>query len=110
VLLAASVAVVGLVSLELVRSVGALDRLTAPWPLQSLAVLTGAAVDRIERPGPKLGAVITVTRDLAMKHDVTNALRHFYVFPGEFPVDKRHNAKIEREKLAMWAKEKGPGR
>ncbi len=54
--------------------------------------------------------LITETRDLAMKHDVTNALRHFYVFPGEFPVDKRHNAKIEREKLAAWAKEKGLGR
>ena len=43
-LLAATVAVVGLVSLELVRSVGALDHLTVPWAVQSLAVLTGAGL------------------------------------------------------------------
>src|SRR6476660_2094823 len=44
VVLAAVVAVVGLVSLELVRSVGALDHVGQPWPVQSLAVLTGAAL------------------------------------------------------------------
>jgi len=44
VVLAAVVAVVGLVSLELVRSVGALDHVSQPWPVQSLAVLTGAAL------------------------------------------------------------------
>lgn len=54
--------------------------------------------------------LITETKALAAKHDVTKALAHFHVFPGEFPVDKRHNAKIEREKLAVWAKEKGLGR
>jgi hypothetical protein len=27
------------------------------------------------------------------------------VFPRPFPVDLRHNAKIEREKLAVWAEE-----
>lgn len=50
------------------------------------------------------------TKELASKHDVTRALNHFHVFPGAFPVDKRHNAKIEREKLAVWAKERGLGR
>lgn len=50
------------------------------------------------------------TKNLASKHDVTKSLNHFHVFPGSFPVDKRHNAKIEREKLAVWAKEKGLGR
>ena len=44
VLLAAVVAVVGLASLELVRSVGALEHLTTSRAVQSLAVLTGAAL------------------------------------------------------------------
>ena len=44
VLLAAMVAVVGLVSLELVRGIGVLDHVTYPWAVQSLAVLTGAAL------------------------------------------------------------------
>lgn len=55
-------------------------------------------------------ALVNETRALAAKHEVTRALGHFHVFPGAFPVDKRHNAKIEREKLAAWAKEKGLGR
>lgn len=67
-------------------------------------------VERERQSNMSDDVLLTETRDLAMKHDVTNALRHFYVFPGEFPVDKRHNAKIEREKLAVWAKEKGLGR
>lgn len=28
----------------------------------------------------------------------------FLFYPGVFPVDRRHNAKIEREELALWAK------
>ena len=44
VLLAATIAVVGLASPELVRGVGALDRVGYPWALQSLAVVTGSAL------------------------------------------------------------------
>lgn len=54
--------------------------------------------------------LVKETRELAAKQDVTKSIAHFHVFPGAFPVDKRHNAKIEREKLAVWAKEKGLGR
>ncbi len=32
----------------------------------------------------------------------TERIAHVLVHPG-FPVDRRHNAKIEREKLADWA-------
>lgn len=49
-------------------------------------------------------------RALAKQFDTTKTIVHFHVFPGEFPVDKRHNAKIEREKLSVWAAEKGLGR
>jgi acyl-coenzyme A synthetase/AMP-(fatty) acid ligase len=30
-------------------------------------------------------------------------LEHFYVYPSIFPVDPRHNAKIDRPKLSRWA-------
>jgi acyl-CoA synthetase (AMP-forming)/AMP-acid ligase II len=42
-------------------------------------------------------------RALAREHPVTRMLESFHVYPGTFPVDTRHNAKIEREKLAVWA-------
>lgn len=38
-------------------------------------------------------------------HDVTRNIRTFLFHP-DFPVDIRHNAKIFREKLAVWAGEK----
>ena len=40
--------------------------------------------------------------ELASKHDVTRRIVDFRVHPGAFPVDARHNAKIEREKLSVW--------
>jgi len=41
-------------------------------------------------------------RDLALRNDATNVIRHFWRHPG-FPVDIRHNAKIDRIALAQWA-------
>jgi acyl-CoA synthetase (AMP-forming)/AMP-acid ligase II len=41
-------------------------------------------------------------RRLALGNSLTAAIRTFLVHPG-FPVDIRHNAKIFREKLAVWA-------
>ena len=38
-------------------------------------------------------------------HEVTCNIKTFLFHP-EFPVDIRHNAKIFREKLAVWAEEK----
>ncbi|MBL8917271.1 MAG: AMP-binding protein [Myxococcaceae bacterium] len=46
-------------------------------------------------------------RALTAKHETTKSIRSVHVFPGDFPVDRRHNAKIEREKLAIWASDKG---
>jgi len=40
---------------------------------------------------------------LAERHEVTRGLTALQVYPGAFPVDARHNAKIEREKLTRWA-------
>lgn len=47
----------------------------------------------------------TLRRELAAlgsKYDHTRTIRRFHVHP-RFPVDIRHNAKIFREKLAVWA-------
>ncbi len=41
-------------------------------------------------------------RDLALRNDATNVIRHFWRHPG-FPVDIRHNSKIDRIALAQWA-------
>ncbi len=41
----------------------------------------------------------------ASRHPLTSDIRHV-LFPGAFPVDVRHNAKIRREELAAWAEKK----
>jgi len=40
---------------------------------------------------------------LAAMHDVTRGITRFRIYPDAFPVDTRHNAKIEREALTRWA-------
>ena len=66
----------------------------------------------VERePGLRLAddVLLAELRDLAAKHEVTRGLETFVAYPGVFPVDTRHNAKIEREALARWAKSHGYG-
>ncbi|HEY0839107.1 MAG TPA: fatty acid CoA ligase family protein [Vulgatibacter sp.] len=41
--------------------------------------------------------------ELAAGAERTKAIEEVLLHPGSFPVDRRHNAKIEREKLARWA-------
>lgn len=48
-------------------------------------------------------ALLGELRQLAAGNPVTRAVDTFLVYPGTFPVDIRHNAKIFREKLAPWA-------
>jgi signal transduction histidine kinase len=64
VLLAAVVAVLGLLSLELVRSVGMLEDVAYPWPVQSLAVVTGAALLVGRRRWPLAVAALAATHML----------------------------------------------
>ncbi len=66
---------------------------------------------------PKKGAFPTSQSDqtsfiedllnLAKKNELTQTIKTVLFHPG-FPVDIRHNAKIFREKLAMWAEERYP--
>jgi acyl-CoA synthetase (AMP-forming)/AMP-acid ligase II len=46
-------------------------------------------------------------RELAGRHPHTRPIQRFLVHPG-FPVDIRHNAKIFREQLAVWASRQSP--
>jgi acyl-CoA synthetase (AMP-forming)/AMP-acid ligase II len=54
------------------------------------------------------GGPAAVLRDLqayGRRFAHTRGIETFLVHPGAFPVDIRHNAKIFREKLAVWASE-----
>ena len=46
--------------------------------------------------------VLQEVRQLAANHSNTMHIKHFLIHPS-FPVDIRHNAKIFREKLGIWA-------
>ena len=46
--------------------------------------------------------ILTEVRQLAKQHKKTKDIEHFLIHPS-FPVDIRHNAKIFREKLKIWA-------
>ncbi len=48
---------------------------------------------------------VAEVKQLAASHSLTMDIHHFLVHSG-FPVDIRHNAKIFREKLALWAQQK----
>jgi acyl-CoA synthetase (AMP-forming)/AMP-acid ligase II len=48
------------------------------------------------------GAVLRELREIAVQHDVTRSIDTFLMHPA-FPVDIRHNSKIFREQLAVWA-------
>lgn len=53
-------------------------------------------------PGAEAAAVEPQLRALAAARPTLKGIGHFLRHPG-FPVDIRHNAKIGREKLAVWA-------
>ena len=49
--------------------------------------------------------LISELSDLAKAHHVTKEIKYFYIHQ-DFPVDIRHNAKINREALFQWSKTK----
>lgn len=52
--------------------------------------------------------IISEVKQLCAGHPLTKSIEHVLVNPS-FPVDIRHNAKIFREKLAVWAQKKITG-
>ena len=53
-------------------------------------------------PADRRAGVVVALRAIAAGHAHTMGIERFLCHPG-FPVDIRHNAKIGREKLAVWA-------
>lgn len=53
-------------------------------------------------PHAKAARLLSDLRELALANPLTEQIDTFLVHPA-FPVDIRHNAKIFREKLALWA-------
>lgn len=54
------------------------------------------------RAAPPFDIVVRL-QALAATHSMCASISHFLVYSGSFPVDIRHNAKINREKLSLWA-------
>lgn len=52
--------------------------------------------------GIKRKTLFAELAEYASRRELTSGIRRFLVHPG-FPVDVRHNAKIDRESLAVWA-------
>jgi olefin beta-lactone synthetase len=57
-----------------------------------------------ESEWPRIEAAL---RHLGEGHVHTAKVQRFLRYPKSFPVDIRHNAKIGREKLAVWAAKQG---
>lgn len=53
--------------------------------------------------GASTAGLIEELRELGQQHARTATVQRFLLHDGAFPVDPRHNAKIEREKLTLWA-------
>jgi acyl-CoA synthetase (AMP-forming)/AMP-acid ligase II len=67
-------------------------------PVLCIELEKGADTSRLEKIHQELIVI-------GAGHEVTSQIKTFLFHP-EFPVDIRHNAKIFREKLAVWAEEK----
>ena len=59
-------------------------------------------IELLEKPTESNLKLFNELRFVGDKDTHTHGIKHFLIHPG-FPVDIRHNAKIYREKLAMWA-------
>jgi acyl-coenzyme A synthetase/AMP-(fatty) acid ligase len=68
---------------------------------QQPAIVVELLSGRVPR-GSARGRFISELRTLAMSSPLTAAVRNFLIHPS-LPVDLRHNVKISREQLAVWA-------
>jgi len=53
-------------------------------------------------PGHNKGGLTRELLEIGVANPLTQSINNI-LYPGKFPVDARHNAKIFREKLALWA-------
>jgi hypothetical protein len=61
-------------------------------------------VERIPLTLADRQTLVAAVAEIAKSHPLTAAIRDVLIHPS-FPVDIRHNAKIFREKLAVWAEQ-----
>nr|WP_282560219.1 fatty acid CoA ligase family protein [Motilimonas cestriensis] len=92
------------------------ERIFNLHPLVNRTALVGVTCDGVKRPVlcVELKKNATTAEDneilfrelalIGMQHSHTKLIKDFFVHPN-FPVDVRHNAKIFREKLAVWAQQ-----
>ncbi|MEE8424357.1 MAG: peptide synthase, partial [Elusimicrobiota bacterium] len=59
-----------------------------------------------ERGAEPDATLLSELKDLGARRELTRGIKTILIHDGGFPVDIRHNAKIFREKLALWAEEK----
>ena len=69
-------------------------------PGAQVAVLLVEPFAHARTPAPVLLKRLVQRRD---EVPAAGAVQHIEIFPGSFPVDIRHNAKINRELLTVWA-------
>lgn len=69
-------------------------------------VAPGLVIERHDgntKIGPEFLAEL---KELGSKTEATQSIKEFFLYPA-FPVDVRHNIKIDRLKLSLWAQTKG---
>ncbi|MFV9505060.1 MAG: fatty acid CoA ligase family protein [Oscillochloridaceae bacterium umkhey_bin13] len=77
-----------------------------PSGQQEPVVVIELADQHLLRDLDKRAALIKELRELGARYPMTAAIQRFLFHPS-FPVDIRHNAKIFREQLAVWAAKHG---
>lgn len=74
------------------------------------AIVIEPRARRFPRAKTDRDRLVAELRELGSRHEMTAEIR-FFLFHRSFPVDIRHNAKIFREQLAVWAQRQvGKGR
>ncbi|REK10302.1 MAG: peptide synthase [Planctomycetota bacterium] len=73
-----------------------------PSPQQRPAIVVEPRPEKRPRGALSRGALVDELRAMAEAHPLTACIRDFLIIRS-MPVDVRHNAKIGREKLAIWA-------
>jgi hypothetical protein len=80
------------------------DASTVQWQIPVVIVELRPGMASKDQAGRE--KLLAELRDLGAAHAMTAGIDHFMIHPA-FPVDIRHNAKIFREKLAVWAESGG---
>lgn len=94
------------------------ERIFYQHPAVYRAALVGVNIDNKKEPvlcvqlqseyqksSQNQDAIISELKELAQRHALTKPLKQILLHPS-FPVDIRHNSKIFREKLTLWAESK----